>query len=129
MKAKELRGCPYGNIPRSSLDRNQCTGQPHGKFTMAADYKVTRSLENGKEFIPSRMCPEAMVNASSEQQMLAVNGMSYHSRAGQNANSAWRLSPCIEDSGSDAILAGMSFREVGAGRLCRGRKDSGAAFR
>ena len=29
-----------------------------------------------------------MVNASSEKNRLAVNGMSYHDRAGENANSA-----------------------------------------
>ena len=35
------------------------------------------------------MCPGGyVVNASSEEHRLAVNGMSYHDRAGENANSA-----------------------------------------
>ena len=72
------------------------------------------------------MCPGGyVVNASSEQQMLAVNGMSYHSRAGQNATSAMVVTVGPEDFGSDAILAGMEFQrkleraayEAGEGKI------------
>ena len=57
------------------------------------------------------MCPGGdVVNASSEEEMLAVNGMSYHSRAGRNANSAMVVTVGPEDFGSDAILAGMEFQ-------------------
>ena len=45
-----------------------------------------------------------------KKNMLAVNGMSYHSRAGRNANSAMVVTVGPEDFGSDAILAGMEFQ-------------------
>lgn len=42
-----------------------------------------------------------MVNASSEPGRLAVNGMSYHDRAGENANSAIIVSVTPEDFSHD----------------------------
>lgn len=51
-----------------------------------------------------------MVNASSEEGMTAVNGMSYHARAGENANSAMIISVRPEDFGSDGPLAGVEFQ-------------------
>ncbi len=88
MKAKSFAVGVRMEHPQELIDRNQY-GRPHGKSLPAADYKVTRKLENGKGVYSFCMCPGGyVVNASSEQQMLAVNGMSYHSRAGQNANSA-----------------------------------------
>ena len=50
-----------------------------------------------------------MVNASSEEGRLAVNGMSYHSRAGENANSAIIVTVTPKDYGSDHPLAGMEL--------------------
>ena len=44
------------------------------------------------------MCPGGyVVNASSEPGRLAVNGMSYHDRAGENANSALIVTVTPED--------------------------------
>lgn len=52
-----------------------------------------------------------MVNASSEPGMLAVNGMSYHGRAGEHANSAIVVTVDPEDFGDDGgLLAGMEFQ-------------------
>lgn len=50
------------------------------------------------------------MNASSEEGHLAVNGMSYHARDGENANSAIIVSVTPEDYGSDHPLAGMYFQ-------------------
>ena len=92
----------------------------------AAAYKLTAKLPDGRGVYSFCMCPGGyVVNASSEQQMLAVNGMSYHSRAGQNANSAMVVTVGPEDFGSDAILAGMEFQrkleraayEAGEGKI------------
>lgn len=41
---------------------------------------------------------------------LAVNGMSYHARAGENANSAIIVTVTPEDYGSEHPLAGMEFQ-------------------
>jgi len=52
-------------------------------------YKLTENLDNGRGVYTFCMCPGGyVVNASSEEHRLAVNGMSYHDRAGENANSA-----------------------------------------
>ena len=86
-------------------------GEPENDYLGAASYKVTHTLENGRGVYSFCMCPGGyVVNASSEEDMLAVNGMSYHSRAGRNANSAMVVTVGPEDFGSDAILAGMEFQ-------------------
>ena len=51
-----------------------------------------------------------MVNASSEEGYLAVNGMSYSDRSGQNANSAIIVSVTPEYFGCDHPLAGIYFQ-------------------
>ena len=65
-----------------------------------------------------------MVNASSEPGRLAVNGMSYSGRDGQNANSAIIVSVTPEDYGSEHPLAGIEFQRVlekKAYDLCNGK--------
>ncbi|MFQ9151931.1 MAG: NAD(P)/FAD-dependent oxidoreductase [Blautia sp.] len=110
MKAKSFAVGVRMEHPQELIDSNQY-GRAYGSVLPAADYKVTRKLENGKGVYSFCMCPGGyVVNASSEEEMLAVNGMSYHSRAGRNANSAMVVTVGPEDFGSDAILAGMEFQ-------------------
>lgn len=63
-----------------------------GKRTCAmppSPYKLTHRLPDGRGVYSFCMCPGGfVVNASSEQGALAVNGMSYHSRSSGWANSA-----------------------------------------
>lgn len=81
------------------------------KTLPAASYKVTAQLSNGRGVYSFCMCPGGyVVNASSEEGRLAVNGMSYHSRAGENANSAIIVTVTPKDYGSDHPLAGMEFQ-------------------
>ena len=76
-----------------------------------AAYKVTANLENGRGVYSFCMCPGGyVVNASSEEGHLAVNGMSYHVRDGENANSAIIVTVTPEDYGSEHPLAGMYFQ-------------------
>ena len=76
-----------------------------------ASYKVTASLENGRGVYSFCMCPGGyVVNASSEEEHLAVNGMSYHARDGVNANSAIIVTVTPDDFGSEHPLAGMYFQ-------------------
>lgn len=51
-----------------------------------------------------------MVNASSEEGRMCVNGMSYSGRDGINSNSAIVVNVTPEDFGSDHPLAGMEFQ-------------------
>ena len=72
------------------------------------------------------MCPGGyVVNASSEEGRLAVNGMSYSKRDSENANSAIIITVDPKDFGSDDILAGVEFQrrleekayELGKGKI------------
>ncbi len=52
-------------------------------------YKVTANLDNGRGVYSFCMCPGGyVINASSEDKMLAINGMSNEKRDSLNANSA-----------------------------------------
>ncbi len=80
----------------------------------AADYKMAVHLGDGRGVYTFCMCPGGVVvNASSEEGMTAVNGMSYSSRDGDNANSALLVEVKPEDLAGDDILAGVEFqREI-----------------
>lgn len=56
-------------------------GEEENEALGAASYKVTHTCENGRGVYSFCMCPGGyVVNASSEEGMLAVNGMSYQAR-------------------------------------------------
>lgn len=86
-------------------------GMPHPDHLPPADYKLTGKLDNGRGIYSFCMCPGGyVVNASSEQEMTAVNGMSFHDRGSRNANSAMVVTVTPSDFGSDDILAGVEFQ-------------------
>ena len=76
----------------------------------AADYKVT--YQTSKRGIYSFcMCPGGyVVNASSEEGKLAVNGMSYSDRTGRNSNSAIVAAISPDDYGK-GVLDGIKFQQ------------------
>ena len=77
----------------------------------AAPYKLAVNLENGRGVYTFCMCPGGyVVNASSEDGRLAVNGMSYSGRDGENANSAVIVTVSPEDYGTESVLSGMEFQ-------------------
>lgn len=77
----------------------------------AAPYKVTAKASNGRGVYSFCMCPGGyVVNASSEEGRLAVNGMSYSDRGSKNSNSALIVTVTPEDFGSDHPLAGIAFQ-------------------
>lgn len=81
--------------------------------TGAAPYKVTAQTANGRGVYSFCMCPGGwVVNASTEEGRLAVNGMSYSDRAGRNANSAIIVSVKKSDFPSDHPLAGIAFQRT-----------------
>lgn len=110
--------------PQKMISKSQ-----YGEFAdylEAADYKVTHTVAGGRGVYSFCMCPGGyVVNASSEKGHLAVNGMSYHDRAGENANSAIVVTVTPEDFGSEDVLAGVEFQrkleraayEAGEGRV------------
>jgi uncharacterized FAD-dependent dehydrogenase len=77
----------------------------------AADYKLTHQTQTGRGVYSFCMCPGGfVVNASSEQGHLAVNGMSNYSREGENANSAIVVTVQPEDFGGTGPLSGIEFQ-------------------
>lgn len=77
----------------------------------AADYRLTYTTTKGRGVYTFCMCPGGyVVAASSEENRLAVNGMSEHKRDGQNANSALLVQVFPEDFGDAHPLAGMFFQ-------------------
>ena len=96
--------------PQSMINESQYGGQV--EVLGAAPYKVTApsSLERG--VYSFCMCPGGyVVNASSREGRLAVNGMSYSGRNGSNANSAIIVQVGSRDFGSSHPLAGIQFQE------------------
>lgn len=78
----------------------------------AADYKVTYNTDSHGIY-SFCMCPGGyVVNASSEEGRLAVNGMSYSDRAGRNSNSAIVVTVSPDDYGRDTVLDGMKFQRM-----------------
>lgn len=101
-------------------------GEEENEALGAASYKVTHTCENGRGVYSFCMCPGGyIVNASSEEGMLAVNGMSYQARDSKNANSALIVTVSPEDFPEEGVLGGITFQrnlekeawELGQGRI------------
>lgn len=99
--------------PQDMINRSQ-----YGTFAEklpAADYKLTHQTKLGRGVYSFCMCPGGfVVNASSEEHRLAVNGMSNHDRSERNANSALIVTVTPEDFAKeqmDGVLAGVHFQK------------------
>ncbi len=85
----------------------------------AADYKMVVHLENGRGVYTFCMCPGGtVVAATSEENALVTNGMSYYARNSRNANTALLVTIEKSDLESDSPLAALDFQ----------RKIESAAF-
>jgi uncharacterized FAD-dependent dehydrogenase len=86
-------------------------GEEKNSLLGSASYKVTHTCKNGRGVYSFCMCPGGyVVNASSENALLAVNGMSYQARDGQNANSAIIVTVTPEDFSGEGPLRGVEFQ-------------------
>ena len=82
----------------------------NSKLLPPASYKLTYQTKEGRGVYSFCMCPGGyVVNASSEERRLAINGMSYHDRNSQNANSAIVVTVSPKDYGSNP-LDGLAFQ-------------------
>ena len=111
--------------PQSIINKSQY-GIEDPKTLPPAPYKLTTTTDNGRGVYSFCMCPGGyVVNASSEEGRLAVNGMSYSKRDGTNANSAIIVTVDPRDFGGDDILSGVEFQrrleekayEIGQGKI------------
>ncbi len=110
--------------PQESINRSQYGTGSH-PILGPADYKLTHQCTKGRGVYTFCMCPGGyVVNASSEEKRLAVNGMSYHKRDGVNANSALIVTVTPEDFGNTTPLAGIAYQrqlEEAAFLSCSGK--------
>ena len=96
--------------PQKVINQSQyAMGEPES--LPPSPYKLAVTTKDGRGVYSFCMCPGGyVVNASSEEGRLAVNGMSYHSRNSHNANSAIIVSVTPEDYGAEGPLAGVEFQ-------------------
>lgn len=95
--------------PQKLINENQYG--PASEYLPAADYKLTCNLPNSRSVYSFCMCPGGyVVNASSENGRLCVNGMSYSGRDGESANSAVVVSVGPKDYPGNDELAGMRLQ-------------------
>ncbi len=89
---------------------NQSRYHADAKRLPAADYKlVSHAGERG--VYSFCMCPGGeVIAAASEHNAVCVNGMSLHSRNGQNSNAALLVGVTPEDFASKDIMAGVYFQ-------------------
>ncbi|SEF42835.1 hypothetical protein SAMN04487934_101133 [Eubacterium ruminantium] len=79
----------------------------------AADYKLTYHADNGRAVFSFCMCPGGyVVNASSEEGCMVVNGMSYSGRDSENSNSALVVNILPEDIEGDLPLDAVEFQRL-----------------
>lgn len=94
--------------PQEMISKNQY-GESY-KYLEPASYKLTYTTQSGRSVYSFCMCPGGfVVNASSEEGKLAINGMSNSKRDAENANSAIVVSVSPKDFGSD-LFDGMKFQ-------------------
>lgn len=111
--------------PQEMINYSQY-GVPRHPILGEASYKLTHQAQNGRGVYSFCMCPGGyVVNASSEMEALAVNGMSYHARDGRNANSALIVTVTPQDFPEPSYMGGVAFQRQlekaayhqGAGRI------------
>ena len=98
--------------PQELIKKSQYGKMYNHPKLRAADYKLTyQCKESGRGVYSFCMCPGGVVvAAASEDGRVVTNGMSYHARDLENANSALVVQVYPEDFGSDHVLAGVEFQ-------------------
>ena len=95
--------------PQKLIDIHQY-GEKYYKQLPPASYKLTYQTKQNRGVYSFCMCPARyVVNASSEEGLLAVNGMSNHARDTENANSALVVTISPDDFGNNP-LDGIKFQ-------------------
>ncbi len=80
------------------------------KYLPSASYKLTYNTKEGRGVYSFCMCPGGyVVNASSEEGKLCINGMSNHGRSSKSANSAIVVTVSAKDYG-DNLFDGVEYQ-------------------
>lgn len=112
--------------PQAMINESQYGAGADMAHLPVAPYKVTANFPDQRGVYSFCMCPGGyVVNASSEEEHLAVNGMSYYRRDSANANSAIIVSVTPADFPDEGALSGVAFQralekkayELGGGKI------------
>lgn len=97
--------------PRTMINYSQY-GKEEIDCLGAANYKLTHTCSDNRGVYTFCMCPGGyVVNASSEDKRLCVNGMSYYDRDAANSNSAIIVTVSPEDYGDgNDPMSGVRFQ-------------------
>ena len=96
--------------PQTVINKSQYGVEKH-KILKEASYKLTYKSISGRGVYSFCMCPGGyVVNASSEDGMLCINGMSNYKRDSGCANSAIVVTVNSDDYG-DGVLDGIKYQE------------------
>lgn len=106
---------PFSIGVRIEHKQSDINHSQYGNFESAylpvADYKLATKCKDGRGVYTFCMCPGGVVVCgSSESNGMVTNGMSYHKRDGENANSALLVSVEPKDFGEGDVLKGVSFQ-------------------
>ena len=97
--------------PQSMINISQY-GKEAAELLPTASYKLTTKSSAARGVYSFCMCPGGyVVNASTEKGGLAINGMSYHDRKSESANSAIIVTVDAKDFADKTPLAGMYFQK------------------
>lgn len=112
----EIESKPFAIGVRIEHDQKYINDAMLGEFAhderlIPARYQLTYTASNGKGVYTFCMCPGGyVIPSSSSKEQLVVNGMSYASRSGENANSALLVQVDSSDYGND-VLSGLQFQK------------------
>ena len=97
--------------PQGLIDKAQYGSYLGHPALPHADYKLNVKTPDGRGAYTFCMCPGGeVINASSEEGRLNINGMSRHARGGRNANSALLVGVRPEDFGGP--MEGIAFQRT-----------------
>ena len=102
---------PFAVGVRVMHNQSMINERQYGRLDLNAPYKLTYKSSNNRGVYSFCMCPGGyVVNASSEKNMLAINGMSNYKRDSGIANSAIIVTVNKDDFGSNP-LDGVKFQK------------------
>ncbi len=109
----DIKSKPFAIGVRISHPQKQINENQYGKmakYLPPADYKLTYQAQSGRGVYSFCMCPGGyVVNSSSENKALCINGMSNYKRDEENANSAIVVTIDSKDYG-ESPLSGIEFQ-------------------
>ena len=98
--------------PQAMINESQYGESRDSDELGAADYKLSYRCRNGRGVYTFCMCPGGyVIAASSRKDHVVTNGMSYHDRGSDFANSALLVDVRTEDFPDEHPLSGIDFQE------------------